>query len=74
MKELELLGIESLDKLVDYEKNIDLLNRIGDFTYFDYVLTSEWLKAMKNEVFKFKLESPLPTRCLNGKFSFLVQV
>lgn len=41
---------------------------------FDKLLIQEWNNAMDNGQFKFKIDSNLLTRYINGKYSFLVQV
>lgn len=80
MKEYELNVVstnhqqEDIERRLKYEPMPELISTIDDFTYFDYLLTSEWKRAMKNGVFKYKIDAPLPTRHLNGKYSFLVQV
>ena len=41
---------------------------------FDQLLVSTWNDAMNRGLFKFKLDKDIPTRYLDGKYSFLVQV
>lgn len=41
---------------------------------FDQILLSEWNRLMNTDgIFKFRLETPLPTRILTGKYQFVVQ-
>lgn len=68
------IGYEKVTQPI-YEDKLSLM--VADeqnFSYFDFLLVSEWRKAMRNGAFKFKLDSPLPTRHLGAKFNFVVQV
>ena len=75
--ELSLHEINSKRLKTGYEKlTFGMGVKLTDenFSYFDFLLMSEWRKAMRNGVFKFQLDSPLPTRHLDGKYGFIAQV
>ena len=45
------------------------------FIEFDDLLLKEWLSAMENGYFKFKLDSQIQTKIINnGDYSFVFQV
>lgn len=80
MKEYEVSIVEAQDEnssrnTENNESSSNTLHRMDqDFSFFDRILLAEWKKAMRGGACKFKLDSPLPTRHLDGKYKLIVQV
>ncbi|CAF1148586.1 unnamed protein product, partial [Brachionus calyciflorus] len=50
------------------------LNSSNSDSDFDHALLNEWKLLIKIPgLFKFELDSPLPTKILSGKFKYVVQ-
>jgi hypothetical protein len=61
--------------VADLEKKLNLLTNLTDCKDqgYDELLAEEWNEAMRNGLFKFKIDARLQARYLPGKYNFLVQ-